>query len=150
MLYNRTLLLAHPIHTGLHLLTPASHSAPPPAPFPLATTICSPCPRVWDGWKDRWTRGGWEMPGSQALESRAALSSLPGNGSCVWIYTSASSVCFSPTVASFRLPPTEFWEVGIQEGPGILGSPAGFTCPGGWGQFLFKPESLLLCPPPLG
>ena len=67
---------------------------------------------------------------------------------CVHIHVSIlhmSALCFSPT--SFGLPPTEFREVGVQEGPGMLGSPAGFTCPGDNSRLS---QSLLLCPQPLG
>ena len=38
VLYSRTLLFIHPIYTSLHLLIPDSHSVPPPALSPLATT----------------------------------------------------------------------------------------------------------------
>ena len=38
VLYSRTLLFIHPIHTSLHLLIPNSHSIPSPPTSPLATT----------------------------------------------------------------------------------------------------------------
>ena len=38
VLYSRTLLFMHSVYNSSHLLTPTSHSIPPPTPFPLATT----------------------------------------------------------------------------------------------------------------
>ena len=38
MLHSRTLLFMHSIYKSLNLLTPTSHSVPPPTPSPLATT----------------------------------------------------------------------------------------------------------------
>ena len=45
LLYNRTLFL-HPVYNSLHLLAPASHSVPSPAPHPWQPPVCSACPWI--------------------------------------------------------------------------------------------------------
>ena len=144
MLCRRTLFI-RPIYTSLHLLTPTPHAVPPPAPFPLATTV-PVLPWVWDGWKDRWTHGGWEVLETQALEFRAGWGVLCLGTAAVCSYTRQHppyvSTLFLPhflRLASHWVPrggsSGRAWDAGI---------PCWIYVP--WGQFPFKPESASVSP----